>query len=104
MIKTLFHVPLTDNNGQPFPQASWDRLDQRLLRFGGSSVVPGVRGAWRDPATGRVYSDVSNRYEVGLASWTDLPAWLRVVRWAQSEFRQVTMYVDVAGQPEALTF
>ncbi len=104
MIKTLFHVPLTDNAGHPFPQSLWDRLDEHLLRFGGFSVVPGVRGAWRDPATGRVYNDVSNRYEVALASWADLPAWLRVVRWARMEFRQVAVYVEIAGHPEALTF
>lgn len=39
---------------------------------------------------------------MALASWTQLPQWLEVVRWARTKFRQEAIYVEVAGIPEII--
>lgn len=100
MIKTMFLVPEKDNRGRRFPAAAWRELEERLLDFGGYSEARGVRGAWT--AGDRVYRDVSRQYIVALASWTDLPRWLEVVRWAKERFEQEAIYIEVAGVPEIL--
>lgn len=102
MIKTLVLVPIRDNDGQPFSPADWDLLERKLLeRFGGFTGGGMAEGAWSDDA-GKVYRDVSRRYEVALSSWNQLPDWLDVVRWIRVHFRQIAVYVEVAGIPEII--
>lgn len=100
MVKTMFLVPLQDNDGQPFGADDWRELEQQLLQFGGFSSGAVVEGAWE--AGGRIYRDTSRTYIVALASWTQLPQWLEVVRWARTKFRQEAIYVEVAGIPEII--
>ena len=100
MIKTEFLVPIRDNQGRRFPQSTWLELEQRLVQFGGFSRTSGVVGVWQ--SEGRTYRDVSYRYTVSLASWTALPAWLDMVRWARERFQQEAIYIEVAGVPEIL--
>lgn len=101
LVRTTFLVPVKDNDGQEFPVTLWEELEQQLVtRFGGFSMQPGVVGAWGSDGT--VYRDVSNRYEVALASWTQLPQWLDLVYWVRHSFRQVAVYIEVAGVPEVL--
>ncbi len=80
MLKTVFLVPVRDNEGNRFDLRIWLELERRLTRFGGFSMESGVRGVWEHQ--GRVYRDVSRRYTVSLKSWTNLPEWLELVRWA----------------------
>lgn len=98
MIKTLLLVPVTDNNGAPFGEPEWLALESRLVLFGGFSLRTGVEGAWE--AGGRIYRDRSREYSVALLSWWLLPAWLEIVDWARDHFRQVALYIEVAGIPE----
>lgn len=98
MVKTLVLIPVVDNDGVPFAEDDWQALESRLLRFGGFSLRAGVEGVWE--AGGRIYRDRSREYTVALTSWWLLPAWLDVVDWARAHFRQVALYVEVAGSPE----
>ena len=100
MVKTVFLVPIRDNEGRPFPRSYWQGLEQQLLQFGGFSRTTGVAGAWT--SEGRIYRDTSRQYIVSLASWTQLPSWLEVVQSARKQFRQEAIYVEVAGVPEVI--
>ncbi|MBA2449999.1 MAG: hypothetical protein H0V51_18425 [Chloroflexi bacterium] len=101
MIGTSFLIPIRDNEGRPFLPSQWRALHQRLLvEFGGYTRVSNVQGAWED--RGRVYRDRNRQYLVSLESWTQLPAWLDLVRWARQTFRQEAIHVEVAGVPEIL--
>ncbi len=100
MVKTMFLVPIRDNEGRPFPRSHWRELEQQLLQFGGFSRTTGVAGTWTDG--GRIYRDTSRQYVVSLQSWTQIPAWLEIVRWARERFRQEAIYIEVAGVPEII--
>jgi hypothetical protein len=101
MIKTIFLVPVRDNQRRRFPRPAWRALDRRLASaFGGFSLRFGVVGTWQ--ADERTYHDTSREYTVSLASWRQLAAWLFIVDWARERFEQGAMYVEVAGIPEVL--
>lgn len=99
MIKTQVLVPTRDNDGRAFGRSAWRELERRLLAFGGYSRESGVFGGWTD-ASGRLYNDTSRQYTVALESWLDLAAWLAVVQWARTAFRQDALFIEVAGIPE----
>ena len=98
MIKTIVLIPVAGNDGTPFAESDWLNLEARLLPFGGFSVRHGVEGVWQ--AQGRIFRDRSREYTVALPSWWALASWLAVVDWARSHFRQVALYIEVAGIPE----
>lgn len=98
MVKTMFLVPLVDNDGQPFEAEAWRELERQLMQFGGFTSGIVVEGAWE--AGGRIYRDTSRTYLVALESWTQLPQWLEVIRWVREQFRQKAIYVEIAGIPE----
>lgn len=101
MIKTMVLVPIADNDGKAFGPQDWAELEQQLLQaFGGWTDGGVVKGAWADGET--VYRDTSRRFEVALGSWIQLPAWLELVRWIREHFRQISVYVEVAGIPEII--
>ena len=101
VVKTVLLIPTRDNDGRPFPRSAWRELEQQLLALaGGFSRQDGFAGAWSDGS--RVYRDVSRQYIVSLASWTQFPAWLDIVRWARDRFRQEAIYIEVAGVPEII--
>ncbi len=102
MVRTLFLVPLRDNEGKPFPRRLWRELRERLLVFGGYTRIAGVVGEWR--SIGRVYRDRSYQFVIALESWKQFPAWLELVQLVHSAFRQEAIYVEVAGQPEILSW
>ncbi|MCX6023808.1 MAG: hypothetical protein NTZ05_19190 [Chloroflexi bacterium] len=101
MIEAVVLVPIRDNDRLDFERRDWDALEERLIPFGGFSLQPNVMGAWRAP-NGQIHRDVSNQYTVALPSWTDIAAWLDIVRWAKERFRQEAMYIRVAGIAEVL--
>ncbi len=100
MIKTMVLIPVFDNDGAPFSSSDWLQLESRLLAFGGLNWTDNVTGMWR--STDRVYQDRCRQYVVSLPSWLQLAAWLEVVLWARTRFRQVAIYIEVAGIPEVL--
>ena len=99
MIKTTILVPVTDNEGQPFPDTErrW-LLQTAVRRFGGVTVEGTADGQWKDQR--RVVHDVSLRVTIALASWRDIPRWLRFVKAVRLRFRQKEIYGEVAGIPE----
>lgn len=100
MIKTLILVPIQDNEGQPFEPQAWTELEHKLLQFGGFTDGGLVQGAWTD--NGQTYRDTNRRWEVALTSWTQLPVWLEVAQWTRTRFRQVAIYIEIAGIPEII--
>ena len=101
MIKTVFLVPVRDNEGQPFVRLFWRELESRLIAaFGAFSRISGVIGAWE--SRGRIYRDRSRQYVVSLTSWRQLPGWLALVDWVRDATRQEAIYIEVAGVPEIL--
>ena len=102
MIKTIIHVPHSDNDGQVFSLESWRELERQVVdRFGGYSCDDQVQGAWRS-SEGVVFWDVSRRYTIAVGSWTAIPAFLDFVSWVRVTFRQEAIYVEIAGVPEVL--
>lgn len=102
MIQTVILIPLTDNDGEPFPSSIWHQLQESLLTLaGGYSEEGPVSGAWRDQ-NGRVYRDKSLRYTVSLNSWTQFPEWLRLVDDLRKLYRQEALYIEVNGSPEII--
>jgi hypothetical protein len=101
VIETALLVPLADNDGRRFEPALLRQLERRLLRFGGVTGPLQVAGTWQ--VGGRVYRDTNLQFVVGLTSWTQLPRWLKIVRWALVQFRQEALYIKVAGIPEIVT-
>ncbi|HEY7064707.1 MAG TPA: hypothetical protein VII06_24755 [Chloroflexota bacterium] len=102
MIKTIFLVPVRDNEGRRFTRPAWQALDRRLAAaFGGLSIRFGVVGTWQ--ADEHTYRDTSREYTVSLATWRQLAAWLAIVDWACERFGQEATYVEVAGIPEVLS-
>jgi hypothetical protein len=102
LIKTLFLVPIRDNDGKVFPKRAWRELEDRLRMFGGFTRLGLVEGEWTD-AAGRIYRDRSRQYG-SVLSVRDLAAWLAIVTWVQERFGQEAMYVEIAGQPEIVDF
>jgi hypothetical protein len=102
MIKAVMLVPVRDNDGRRFTKTEWTRLEHRLAAaFGGYSLLPGrVTGGWVHE--GRLFRDQSRQYAVALNSWSQLSAWLEVVRWTRTAFRQEAMFIEVNGVPEVL--
>ena len=102
MIKTLILVPIQDNEGQPFSPKDWDELEQKLLSsFGGYTGGEMISGAWAD-STGTVYRDTSREWRVALNSWLQVPEWLALANWTRTHFRQIAIYVEIAGIPEII--
>ena len=101
MISTAFFIPVTDNLGTPFTAADWRWLEGRALAlFGGMTRSGGQYGLWRDG--NQVYRDESIRIGIALQHWIDLPPWLRFVEQARRRFRQIALYIEVAGIPDIL--
>ncbi len=101
LIELVVLVPLLDNEGRSFSDGAWRELERRLLQLsGGLSKQEGITGTWLDE--GVSYGDVSRQYTVAISSWRTFPPWLSIVEWAREEFRQVAMYIRVAGIAEIL--
>jgi hypothetical protein len=88
-----FHVPLTDNDGQPIdPQVILDLHRELLAEFGGFTIHPTSQGQWRSRA-GRVYQEEVVVYEVAIPE--DKVDLLRdVVCRLGRELGQLAMYFD----------
>lgn len=101
MIKALVLVPIQDNEGQPFGPNDWDELERKFINsFGGFSGGGLVQGAWADQGT--IYRDTSRRYEVAVTSWTEIPNFLALAHWTRTHFRQLAVYVEIAGISEII--
>ena len=93
--KLLFLVPLLDNNDPPFPASDSDWLcDELVSRFGGCTLDGKVEGAWRDPATGRIYRDTSLRYVV-VAEQPAVADLLGFLTQVKARFRQEALFVEL---------
>jgi hypothetical protein len=61
-----FHLPLTDNHGQPIPTEVIVSLQRELLaQFGGFTIHPTSQGRWQS-RQGRVYQEEVVIYEVAV--------------------------------------
>jgi hypothetical protein len=93
-IKTIFLLPLLDNDGQPFATSDWDWLtDELVIRFGGWTLDGKVEGAWRDPKSGQVYRDSSVRYVV-VVEEPAVEGLLSFLGEVKTRFRQEALYVE----------
>lgn len=61
-------LPARDNDGADLSALHLSFRHELLATYGGFTAAP-VEGAWRDEATGRVYSDESTEYRIA-ADWT----------------------------------
>ena len=100
-IEAILTVPVADNDGAAFTTDEWVELHVRLGQVSGGATRRGPQqGTWTDPATGELFEEPVFEFEVGLESWFDLPAFLDVVVWTQSHFRQIAVRFKVAGIAE----
>jgi hypothetical protein len=58
-------MPLFDNDGHAIPQVHDAIADKLLNTFGGYSKVK-IEGSWRDPQTGRIFSDRNVEYRIAM--------------------------------------
>lgn len=101
MVKTVFFVPKTDNDGNIFEPKMFDALEQKLVElFEGFTAGGMVRGAWIDGD--EVFNDESHVYIVALKTLKQLPAWIELIEWVRVEFEQHTIYVEISGATEIL--
>lgn len=101
MIKALVLVPIQDNDGRAFGRKDWDALEQRFVQaFGGFTGGQTVSGAWAD--NGVIYRDKSLRYEIALESWRNVTEFLQIVDWIKVHFRQIAIYIEIAGIPDII--
>jgi hypothetical protein len=95
-------IPIADNEGKPFADGQFVAFEDHLLGLAdGLTRRDNVMGQWRAD-DGVVYRDVSYEYEVSMGSWRDIGAFLAVADRAREEFRQLAVYVRIAGIPEVL--
>lgn len=96
MIKTLFLVPVADNEGSYFPDEMYAALDTRILAtFGGLSRRRGVIGAWREGD--HIYRDRDFEYTIVIEDWTQIPKFLAVIEDVWRDFRQEAIYYEIAN-------
>lgn len=97
-------LPTVDNDGVAFTAADFAAFETVLLdHFGGFSILPvTVTGAWRDPATGRVYRDDLRVYALW-ASEPGIPDALRAVaEYAKVAFRQEAIGIRLPAEGKAV--
>lgn len=63
-------LPMFDNDGAAIPAVHSAVQDKLLASFGGYSKST-VEGAWRDPETGRVYTDHNALYSIAMDDTAD---------------------------------
>lgn len=96
-------LPTVDNDGVAFTAADFAAFEAVLLdHFDGFSLLPAhVVGAWRDPATGRVYRDDLRVYAVW-ATEPGIPDALRpVAEYAKVAFRQEAIGIRLPAEGKA---
>lgn len=98
-IAIQFLIPVTDNDGNPYPGSVFEDLEHELVqRFGGWSLVSGtpMPGAWVDDA-GLIVEDNSCRYEVAIDA-TRLPELDAYLAEVAKTTKQDAIYRVIVGQ------
>lgn len=96
-IETSVYVPEADNDDIPFDDGDWAALYARLARIAGGATRRGPhQGSWLGPDS-NLYTEPIFEFEVAVASWFDVPAFLEIVIWIQFHFRQLAIHFKVAG-------
>lgn len=90
-------LPALDNAGKSYANAHMEYRRFLLMAFGGYTKAPTADGAWRDPATGRIYRDKMTSYRI-LWPCTDMP---NLIDKAFELFPdQVALFVSEIGTAE----
>jgi hypothetical protein len=88
-----FHVPLTDNRGQPIdPQVILDLHRDLFALFTGFTIHPTSQGRWRSRA-GHVYPEEVVVYEVAVGK-DKVPILREMVCQVGRRLQQLAMYFD----------
>ncbi len=99
-IETILYIPVAGNDGVPFSADDWAELNVGLAKVAGGSTRLGPHlGSWVSP-DGETVTEPVFTFEAGIETWFALPAFLEVVRWAQSRFAQTQIRFKVGGIAE----
>ena len=90
-------APIRDNDGNAFPSITFETFEDTLINAAGGWTFEGERsGAWRDPATGTVYHDVTRAYSVIAPTETADTIAETIARAIVEGFHQLAAYVSVS--------
>lgn len=103
MINIDILIPVSDNEGESFPQEHHFAFEQVILdHFEGFTRPTGVSiGGWKDP-TGKVYRDLSITYRIAVPSITAAAPLAKIIDFAKSHYRQLAIFVTYLGMSEVL--
>jgi len=89
-----FLVPITDNEGAPFPDATFATFEDFLLDIAGGFTFRGlVDGTWR-AADGRVFRDTSRSYAISVPEARAVDAAASIDNEVRRRFRQEATFLE----------
>ena len=90
---TVF-VPITGNEGVPFPNSAFTQFESFVLDLAGGLTQGGqVQGLWRDKQT--TYADTNREYILIVPRSRARVIALAVIDYIKKEFRQLAVYVEL---------
>ncbi len=94
MKRTVFLIPLEDNDGRPFDAKLFRQTQKELLQKYGGFQVDRVEGQWLGD-DGNIYRDKSLRYIICMEEDQvgELKEWLKEIR---DRFRQMALWLEVS--------
>lgn len=102
MFEVQILIPQWDNNGKAFPQARFDRFEEKAVDWlGGYSRQMGISGAWKNDE-GRFFHDSSRVYIVGCKGLADAHEAFVLAAYARGLFEQEAIYIRYLGLSETV--
>jgi hypothetical protein len=104
LLECSFLIPVCRDrilsDGKPHPKKTWVWLEHELFVFRGATRAPGLYPGWYpDPDTGEQVRDRSRKFFVAVPR-AQVNELRRVLRRACAQFRQKSIYLNVAGRVE----
>lgn len=102
MFEITLLIPLTDNDNKRFNRKHHSLFESFVVeRFGGLTLYgEGITGSWLDG--GRLYTDTSRHYGIGIRSITEGALVGEVIDFAKAHYEQEAIFIRYLGVVEIL--
>ena len=102
MFEAFILIPVHDNDGSTFTRADYLAFEALIGTFSSGATLRGrVSGRWLD--SGQTFREPLREYEIAMESLRQIAPFLDAAEWARVHFRQLAVYVKVAGVVEIIT-
>jgi hypothetical protein len=102
MFEAFILIPAYDNDGIRFVRADYLAFESRIATFSTGATLRGrVSGLWLD--SGQTFREPLREYEIAMESLRQIAPFLEAAEWARVHFRQLAIYVKVAGVVEIIS-